>query len=1728
MESSGRVMFAEQCRTLEDFLATDDLFVEYFNAYLALPTFPDPLCFNPESGGFEVVSEARKEVTQQIKAALRSQRRTPRMYRVARQHAFVPIPLIPIIPAEGPEKMEIDTSFSVTTLNKEQGIHWVKAERLPTFLRSDLYHEYRLGHVLSQVKVTDSRGHFVLCKLDFTPRPVKKKSENEEKKVDVKEVYMKQMYVCMGQTSTTTTDTWFSQAREAHDTTTPTYLSLSRPVSASRPLAEPRPASCRSALANRPASASVRASSWLTRPDSGVSSTGGGGGPAKSSVFSSSFFGSLDSMPLDDVTDHAARGDVSKPYTPRPSEPVCVTTTGMEEGGSSRVVYVEPKEDSSSSSQDSESGVGDISETDNPADQDDRLEDALIPDHPELGAREKEEERLEEKSSGGGESRGESAGRRETGGGDGGMSVEDLSGVIVGVVLKKAVKDLGLVGVSDDDVDKDPRFAFFFPHERYSKVSFEELDNLSAIADSTPPASETSHDSPPPPPPPSPPPVTDTTTATTTTDNEDDHSKEITTDVKTSTKGKANDNESDVDSLLDSEEDYEEEDVEFFRRHKRQRSHGLGARKGLEYFKRFLKGTAGECLWSLWIDIDRLPLLTSQEDRVQYLSGMRDKYHKQGAPYEISSELKTSLGLREPGHWTVPRLQALQSWVAEPLVTYWGPRYLLKELLRTRPARYRQYQEQRLSLMPPREVCPDLPTPALLPLRPKSCRPRMQHGGADVTRVESMWQRTSPPPPEEVVHVKELTTPPVGMKRVHGPPAVKVPESHTPAKAAAPTNGVQLAAKPPSGSSRGDGWGVAKRKKPRELLKAHLRTHDQHTRKERSAATPSATTLPGPDKPPSAKARPKSAKPPSLSDPSCPQQPKSSASLSSDTWENASSTSSVPPTQARITTSKPPVRVAAEGSRSRPKTAPAQRKSSLTGSCSSSSSSVFEGGRRMEALLQALYHEKDSGHFFRAFLKKTDNKRWVDSAQFWEDLQEYRTLFYQESIDPFVVKKRAQAIYSKYIVSASPKDIGCSAHVRRGVYGRLTPPQEELFDQAEEEALRTLYTAWLAGLSADMHTYDKVELVEVKRHLETKNQFVLNLQRSGLIKERPVTPEAETPVEGYEDPVYDPALWEPVPEEFRDYTLDKLVHNRIELEHFKQFLAEKYADIDLKCWMDIEAWRRISPTDERKRDQKAKDIKKAFLNKKYFFGPNSPAGKEGQEKVMQAGGGWGKLLEDRPPNPVLLESQQYVRARLEQKWLPVFLATEAFVDRQRPKANMDDVVDDVLVQKRRRSQAVWKMLESKWLSSSKEILTFRRALMNPVTSHQFRRFVSIKGENLENNVLFWQEVQKYKLMHHVHTEDSLLSQKISAIIHCFLDSAIPPTVQLDIPHEMAERVLDRKHEKCPYLFREAQLAVFRILFSQWNDFCDLRSNLGHDKVLPTIEKLRRHARVKDRRRQVEMERKAEEERLRETGLTPGGGVDALFHDPFADHESQEDEVGSQSHKGGRIEFSYAAYFSELHKEDLVNNTDESLFSSLADLTVWYCVHKEDLVNNTDEGLFSSLADLTGGSSKDLSQRNGHSPHQQTSSTPTNDRKASSVSVTASLRRHSRPEQTQATTNTLAPVTANPRRKSVKRESLIPERPPSAAAEQPRAHGGDGDGRRDSTAKPTTTTTTTTTHSATATTTTHSATATTITSTTTTPSSPHRPHHPAISVSLHNSHASDVKLARHIPPLTQKR
>ena len=77
--------------------------------------------------------------------------------------------------------------FILQTLNKEQGIQWIKAERLPAFLESDCYHRYRLAKLLSQASLGDRPDQFISMTVNNKVRvkqvePEVKSEETEEKK----------------------------------------------------------------------------------------------------------------------------------------------------------------------------------------------------------------------------------------------------------------------------------------------------------------------------------------------------------------------------------------------------------------------------------------------------------------------------------------------------------------------------------------------------------------------------------------------------------------------------------------------------------------------------------------------------------------------------------------------------------------------------------------------------------------------------------------------------------------------------------------------------------------------------------------------------------------------------------------------------------------------------------------------------------------------------------------------------------------------------------------------------------------------------------------------------------------------------------------------------------------------------------------------------------------------------------------------------------------------------------------------------------------------------------------------------------------------------------------------------------------------------------------------------------------------------------------------------------
>lgn len=55
------------------------------------------------------------------------------------------------------------------------------------------------------------------------------------------------------------------------------------------------------------------------------------------------------------------------------------------------------------------------------------------------------------------------------------------------------------------------------------------------------------------------------------------------------------------------------------------------------------------------------------------------------------------------------------------------------------------------------------------------------------------------------------------------------------------------------------------------------------------------------------------------------------------------------------------------------------------------------------------------------------------------------------------------------------------------------------------------------------------------------------------------------------------------------------------------------------------------------------------------------------------------------------------------------------------------------------------------MGSCQVSVSLRKALLNPVTCLQFQKFLSVCGDLLENDLLFWLEVQRYKVRLYTHS-----------------------------------------------------------------------------------------------------------------------------------------------------------------------------------------------------------------------------------------------------------------------------------------------------------------------------------------------------------------------------------------
>ena len=93
-------------------------------------------------------------------------------------------------------------------------------------------------------------------------------------------------------------------------------------------------------------------------------------------------------------------------------------------------------------------------------------------------------------------------------------------------------------------------------------------------------------------------------------------------------------------------------------------------------------------------------------------------------------------------------------------------------------------------------------------------------------------------------------------------------------------------------------------------------------------------------------------------------------------------------------------------------------------------------------------------------------------------------------------------------------------------------------------------------------------------------------------------------------------------------------------------------------------------------------------------------------------------------------------------------------------------------------------------------------------------------------------------MCHSHTDHHILSEKLTAMKECYLNSSVPPKLHIDIPQHMADAI--QRKEVGPYVFREAQATVFRHLYGYWQDYQLMSRDLSSPgEIAAEIEKMKK-------------------------------------------------------------------------------------------------------------------------------------------------------------------------------------------------------------------------------------------------------------------------------------------------
>ncbi|XP_032242631.2 uncharacterized protein LOC116620845 isoform X2 [Nematostella vectensis] len=337
----------------------------------------------------------------------------------------------------------------------------------------------------------------------------------------------------------------------------------------------------------------------------------------------------------------------------------------------------------------------------------------------------------------------------------------------------------------------------------------------------------------------------------------------------------------------------------------------------------------------------------------------------------------------------------------------------------------------------------------------------------------------------------------------------------------------------------------------------------------------------------------------------------------------------------------------------------------------------------------------------------------------------------------------------------------------------------------------------------------------------------------------------------------------PPPPDFVD-----VVENKGTMSAFKQYVQNmegRQAMNQLMMYLEIEQYYSILPAKKMQKSQQATHIYKTYFDSSSRRCVSLPS-------LLVA-----SVESERPSSPVMAEAQQAVLNDIKNYFKTFFkTAQDAGFKRevtpntpgQFSKADTFESSQSFLQFYRKRSK---KTKNTGRIAPSKEDKEeFKRVLQSthgrlPVKLEYFRRYLQTHGDpdgfsKLENDFFFYLEVQKFKELFS-YMDDASVNKKVETIIECFLDSATPPWLQIDIGTELASRTIHKaqvflsskrvpKDPRDPGLFDEAQSILFKELLPFWAGFCKQYSTPKPDeqggvKLPPTKHEKALHKRYQE-------------------------------------------------------------------------------------------------------------------------------------------------------------------------------------------------------------------------------------------------------------------------------------------